>query len=75
MSEMRNLLTQAINEVSRLRRANEILGAKVEMIDLFACVLHTTAAQHSQGMGEDIVWKMQKAVDAEDALANRPESA
>jgi hypothetical protein len=56
-----NLLIEAGEEIKRLRTANEILRAKVEMIDLFACVLHTRAAAHETGgiMGVDLVWKIE----------------
>jgi len=43
-----------------LRRENEILRAKVEVMDLFACVLHTTPARHSQGMSEDVAWALER---------------
>jgi hypothetical protein len=60
---MKHLLNEARDEIVRLRRANEILGAKVEMIELFACVLHTTPARASVGMGEDVAWKLQQMVE------------
>lgn len=55
------ILTEASAEIRRLRRQNEILNAKVEVMDLFACVLHTNPAQHTGGvMGVDIAWQMDK---------------
>ena len=56
------LLTQAAQEIRSLRRCNEILSAKVEMIDLFACVLHTKAVERQQGCSPDIAWELDKAV-------------
>jgi len=66
MKDIKNLLeimNEAQNEIHRLRHANEILSAKVEMIDLFACVLYTRAPEHKHNMSEDIAWKLQKQID------------
>ena len=60
---MKELLLQASAEIKLLRRQNEILSAKVEMIDLFACLLFTQPARRSESMGEDIAWKLDKAID------------
>jgi len=49
-----NLLEKARQEILSLRRTNELLAAKVEMIDLFACVLHTQPATHSVSATEDV---------------------
>lgn len=40
---MKELLNDARHEILNLRRENEILRAKQEMIDLFACVLNTSS--------------------------------
>lgn len=56
------LLNEAREEIERLRRHNEILSAKVEMIDLFAVVLHTRPEYPSRGMAEDVAWKIRKRV-------------
>ena len=60
---MKNLLNEAQHEILRLRRENEILQAKAEVMDLFACVLHTSPASRNQGMSPDVAWKLQKAID------------
>lgn len=60
---LRDLIEDAAHEIRSLRRTNEILNAKVEMIDLFACVLHTKAAEHIHGAGIDIAWKLDKEAD------------
>lgn len=64
---MKDLLQSAMHEIAGLRRQNEILQAKVEVMDLFACVLHTTAASRTQGMSVDVAWQLQKAIDEIDA--------
>lgn len=63
MSELQSLLVQAREEILSLRRRNELLEAKVEMIDLFACVLHSQPARQSQGAGLDLAWALQKKID------------
>jgi hypothetical protein len=63
ITEARVLLAQAAEEISRLRRQNELLAARVEVMDLFACVLHTRPASQSQGYAEDLVWKIRTALE------------
>lgn len=63
MHELKHLLRDAREEILSLRREAEILRAKVEMIDLFACVLHTAAAAKSQGAAPDVAWALQKEID------------
>ena len=60
MSPMRELLLRAAAEIRDLRRHNEVLSAKVEMIDLFACVLHTNPATRSTGAAPDVAWEMER---------------
>ena len=63
MTDMKILLNEARHEILDLRRANEILRAKVEVMELFACVLHTQPARGSQGMAPDVAWALQKKID------------
>lgn len=62
--EMSALLLQAHTEIVNLRRANELLRARVDTMDLFATVLFTQPYQVSQGMAEDVAWKLRKAMTA-----------
>lgn len=76
MTEEKDTLQRAINEIRDLRRTNEILSAKVEVMELFALVLNTKPNYPTQGMSEDIAWRMQKRVDEIDAEErNRPRAA
>lgn len=68
-NDTKHLLLSAKNEVLQLRRVNEILGAKVEVMELFACVLHTQAAHQGGGMGIDVVWEIDRALN-EQAIAS-----
>ncbi len=63
MDRLKDLLSNAMHEIRDLRRRNEILNAKVEVMDLFACVLHTTPASRSQGAAPDVAWLLQKKID------------
>jgi hypothetical protein len=63
MTDLEHLLTGAMHEIRDLRRRNEILSAKVEMIDLFAFVLHTEPKYPSISMSEDVAWKLQMKLD------------
>jgi len=57
------VMNEARHEIIRLRRANELLQAKVDVMDLFACVLHTTPAYQGQGMSIDIAWQLQQEIE------------
>lgn len=57
-------IQKACHEIRALRHRNEILSAKVEMIDLFACVLHTQPAINRECVSSDIVWTLEKALEA-----------
>ncbi len=61
---MEPLLREAAEEIRRLRRENEILRAKVEVMDLFAVVINTQPAFRSQPMCVDIAWQLDQAADA-----------
>jgi hypothetical protein len=63
MTDMEALLRQAAAEIQGLRRTNEILLAKVEVMELFACVLHTEPARRGGGMSPDVAWQLIKEAD------------
>lgn len=61
MGNERQLLHQAANEITRLRRSNEILSAQVGVIEVFA-----TALGMRQGgglMGIDLVYEIQQELN------------
>lgn len=66
---MKHLLEDARSEILQLRRENEVLRAKQEMVDLFATVLFTKPHAPSQGMAEDVAWKLARAIAEIDAAA------
>jgi len=62
MNELIQTLKDAQDEIRQLRHRNEILAAKVEVMDNFMCVLHTEPASRPQGAGIDVVYEMQKHI-------------
>jgi hypothetical protein len=60
---MLDLLINAKSEIEQLRRRNEILAAKVDTMELFACVLHTQPASISIGQSEDIAYQLQQEIE------------
>lgn len=65
---MRNTLAQAAAEIRGLRRANEVLQAKVDTMDLMAAMVFSTPpGRPSVGKGEDIAWKLDQEIAKIDA--------
>lgn len=62
-----DLIRAAIHEIKELRRWNEILSAKVEVIEVFSLALNASPPLPSP-MGEDMAWKLEEAIrlDKED---------
>lgn len=58
---MKNLLTQAKNEIQGLRRNNEILSAQMGVVDVFAAALGLK--RDSGGMCPDVAWELQRKID------------
>lgn len=58
--DLRRALTMAQDEIQRLRHQNEILSAKVGVMDLFGLVFRTQPAYATMGMSEDPVWLIDK---------------
>lgn len=72
---MKHILNEALHEIARLRRQNEILSAKVEVMDLFAVVLHTKPSYPNECASVDVAWQIQKEIDLineEERTAPRP---
>jgi len=58
MNALEQTLHEAKQTILQLRRTNEILSAKVEVMNLFATVLHTQPAYNSQSMSPDVCWEI-----------------
>ena len=59
---MKHTLIEAKAEIEALRRQNEILRAKVEVMDLFACALHSPPATYNPAMGANVTWELEREI-------------
>lgn len=59
---MKHLLLEAKHEIETLRRANQILQAKVDVVEVFSAAL--LGPRPAQGFSPDVAWSLQKAADA-----------
>jgi hypothetical protein len=62
MEELERGARLACDELQHLRRRNEILEAKVSTMELLGEMLFARPRSISQGMGEDPVWIIMKAL-------------
>jgi hypothetical protein len=58
--DLHRALSYGAEEIDRLRRQNEILSAKVEVMDLFGAVFRTSPRGHNMGGGEDAAWLLRR---------------
>lgn len=70
MDEQERVMRMAVETIQSLRRRNEILEAKVDVMNLFAVTLHSSPAYPTEGMGEDAAWLLQKQLDKIEADRN-----
>lgn len=61
---MKALLLEAAMEIERLRRQNEIMGAQLEVVEIFRAAL--LGPRTPQGMAVDVAWKLRQAVDGKE---------
>ncbi len=58
-----NLLRAAQDEITTLRRQNEIMNAQLDMVDLFRTVLLSSPPRQGEGhMGVDLLYELRKAI-------------
>lgn len=57
---MRELLNDALHEIESLRRQNEVLQAKVEVVNIFGVALLGPRPQ--MGMTPDVCWGLRQAI-------------
>ena len=58
---MKELLTEARQEILDLRRRNEILSAQMGVVEVFAAALGLKRGEG--GMAPDVAWALQKKID------------
>lgn len=59
--QTRDLLREAAAEIRSLRRANELLAARNEVIDIIGAIV---LPRQTQGMTEDVAWKIDQKLAA-----------
>lgn len=61
-------LRSAAREIRELRRANELLAAKVEVIDVFRAAL--LGVPRGGGVSPDVAWALDRMAEAAEAKAD-----
>ena len=59
-SELEQLLRLAKDEITSLRRENELLLARVETMELCALLLRASPREQIQTLGEDVAWLLDR---------------
>jgi hypothetical protein len=62
MNEIESLLSEAKREIVSLRRQNEILRAKVQVLDMLSMLVHRHEPANLECMSVDIVWELEKKI-------------
>ena len=57
---MRHVLNDALHEIESLRRRNELLQAKVDVVEIFSAAL--LGKPGPVGMSPDVVWSLRKEI-------------
>lgn len=57
------LLREASNEIKSLRGQNNLMGARLDMFDKCILLLTANIQDNRTGMGEDLVWKIDKFIE------------
>lgn len=69
MHKDKGLMLRAIDEIQQLRRTNEVLSAKVEVMELFGLLFRAAPNYGNNCVTEDIAWAMQRRIDEIDAVS------
>ena len=67
-TELEHMIRHAVNDIRNLKHENEVLRAKVEMIDLFAEVFRTEPRNRSCIMAPDVVWELERHLKSAEEL-------
>jgi hypothetical protein len=63
MNMERQLLLRAIDEIGQLRLANQILAAKVEVVEIFRDAIRGSDKRGYNSCSEDLLWRLQQRAD------------
>lgn len=58
--DLKRAMGLAVDTIQSLRRENQLLGAQVEVVNLFRAII---MPRTSQGMSEDAAWLLQRELD------------
>lgn len=59
---MKHLLREAAREIRSLRQRNEILSAKVEVIETIGLIARGCTGHQNHPMGVDVAWRLDQQV-------------
>jgi hypothetical protein len=59
-TELEHIIQHAVSDLRSLRHENEILRAKVDVMDLFAAMFFAEAPRRGGMMAPDVVWKLER---------------
>lgn len=65
MEKSIQLLKEASFEITRLRKENELMAARLEMFDAINAILHTDLAKRGYGMSPDVVSEITKFIESQ----------
>lgn len=58
------LLNQAVSEIKKLRRQNDLMRARLDMFDAMNAILHTRVAERGEGMSPDLCWEIERFIQS-----------
>lgn len=67
--DQQQLLQSAANEIRSLREQNKSMGSRLEVFDNLMLLFKTEPSFPRMGMGEDLVYKIEKTLVAENEEA------
>lgn len=70
MSTELDLLQRSAMEIKTLRSQNQLMSARLEMFDKMMVLLHTEPNYPGMGASPDVVWEIQKYIDAQQPKVN-----
>jgi hypothetical protein len=62
--ETENLLLEASHEIKSLRKANSEMAARLDVFDKIMLLFESSPAYSARGMSEDLVYKIEKHIQA-----------
>ena len=66
--ELKNqLLERAVHEITKLRRENELMNARLNMFDNILMIMHTEPHRSGEGQAIDLVWEINQNLIGEQA--------